>query len=693
MNQRIPILILAIFLFSFLSPPAASPATGKEPIANEKASSAPGKPAPDTKVQVQAKEGAKRPITGEPVEQELVKKGARIQFSISPYQTKSLIEGGLANVRFKITDETSGNPIHPLSPAVWIDAKGESKESKKVPTLSCGDKVKWYLRGTVAYQPLIDLNSYYILALNNDFTISVIDPLKGIAGMTQLFTMLYLKSTGEDWDMSSDEKKLFVTMPKVNMVAVADLENFTVTKNIPVGNKPVRIAFQPDGKYLWAANDGAGDKPGSVSVIDAAGLNVVAEIPLEAGHHEIAFSANSLFVFVTSRDKGTVSVIDTQKLKKVKELETGSLPVSIGYSKLAKSVYIANEGDGSIVVLNEATHEIAGRIATKPGLKTIRFDLTGRWGFAANAKENLVYIIDASTNKLAHTVEVTGEPDQIVFTAAAAYVRLRQSGDVKMILLLDLEKDKTPPVVSITAGEKPPAASPFTTVADSITATQEGNSVLITNPADKKIYFYGEGMSAPEGSYMGVGGVTQRATRSISRVLRMSEPGVYGAQFRIPVSGEFEVAFILDSPQIVHCFQFTAVPNPVLVKKDPRIPDVEVLTKETKFIAKEPFKLRFKAISALTKEPITDIKDLVVQAMTPAPSWNSRYVAAHVGGGMYEVNLNIPFPGLCYVTMDIPSRRIDFRQLPNLILEIKKPQQEMKGVKEEKNGLRQQAKP
>jgi YVTN family beta-propeller protein len=618
-----------------------------------------------------------RPSTAEegvPPKEEFVQKGARIEFSITPEHSKQLREGEFATVAFRITDETTGNPIQALNPAAWIDLHGESSSAAKrdEQPLTCRDKVRLYLQGTVGYNPLLDLNSYYILAMNHDKTISVIDPLKGITGITQLYTMIYLKDTAEDWAMSRDEKKLFITMPRANTVAVASLETFKVIENIEAGTRPFRASLQPDGKYLWVGNDALREDESGVTVIDAEQLKVAARIPTGAGHHEIAFSQDSLFAFVTNRDDGTLSIIDTQRLKKIKEIKTGDLPSSISFSGLSNAAYVAHEGDGMIISIDAAKREITGRIAAKPGFRAIRFAPGDRWGFAVNGPESLVYVIDASNNSLRHTIGVGKDPDQVVFTDSFAYVRPRQSTEIKAIALRDLDiKDRPVVVGSFGGGQKPPAASPHTSVADAISRSQEHNAILIANPADQVIYYYMEGMAASAGSFRGVGGAVQRAVRIVNRVLRATEPGVYSAKVRLPASGKYDVAFLMDSPQVVHCFEFTAKPNPVLARKDRDAPAVEFITKEQTVAVGERFTLRFRAMDPLKKEALTDIKDFVVQAMTPGGRFD-RQVAAHSGEGVYEVSFVVTRPGACYVTLSIPSMKIDSRKLPHLILQVLK---------------------
>jgi hypothetical protein len=45
----------------------------------------------------------------------------------------------------------------------------------------------------VGIRPQIDLNSYFVMVLNRDPSISVIDPVVGISGITSLYTTIQLK--------------------------------------------------------------------------------------------------------------------------------------------------------------------------------------------------------------------------------------------------------------------------------------------------------------------------------------------------------------------------------------------------------------------------------------------------------------------------------------------------------------------
>ena len=118
-----------------------------------------------------------------------------------------------------------------------------------------------------------------------------------------------------------------------------------------------------------------------------------------------------------------------------------------------------------------------------------------------------------------------------------------------------------PDVVKFPGGQNAPADSPVGASADVIVPAPEGNSVLVANPADRVIYYYSEGMAAPMGSFQNYRR-NPRAVMVIDRSLREISSGVYSTTTKLPKSGIYDVAFLLDSPRVTHCFSAEAKPNP-----------------------------------------------------------------------------------------------------------------------------------
>ncbi len=500
-----------------------------------------------------------------------------------------------------------------------------------------------FLQGSLRSRPDVDLNAYYVLALNQEANISVIDPLLGF-GSSKLLTLVMLKSPGEDWAQKSSDEKLFVSMPHVNQVAVVDTNTWKIVANIDTGTNPTRVRLQPDERYLWVGNDG--DEQSGVTVIDTTTLKVVARVATGKGHHELDFSNDNRFAFITNQADGTLSVIDIQKLKKVTDLKTGASATSIAFSALGNALYVVNAAEGSITVVDARSQQIATRIQTKPGIKNLRFAPGGRWGFVPNPTENVVYVFDASTNRLAHTISVDKGPDQIAFTDTFAYVRSTGSNEVSMIRLSTLVGQ--PDIAKFPGGQDAPAAASIeASLADVIVPAPEGDSVLVANPSDRVIYYYSEGMAAPMGSFQNYRR-KPRALMVVDRSLREISSGVYSTTTKLPKSGMYDVAFLLDSPRVTHCFEAEAKPNPDVRKEKQIALRVEYLNKDRQLRAGENYKLRFKLFDTATSKVKSDLKDVRVLTFLASATWQKRDFARPVGDGVYEARHKSSANGLVF---------------------------------------------
>lgn len=607
-----------------------------------------------------------KPSSGAP--QTYTREGVSVEFSLDPISSSKgkslgLLAGTEATVRFRIYDTNGGKALSNLHPSVWIDRheSGQAREARE-----CREKIQSFLQPDFNRRPNIDVNSYFILALNHEPNISVIDPLFGFGG-SKLYALVPLRSTGEDWVMSADKKRLYVSMPAINQVAVIDTVEWKSIANIDAGVKPSRVALQHDGKYLWIGNDADG-KGSGVTVIDTVTLKVAAYLDTGAGHHEIAFTEDDRLAFTTNRRDGTVSVIDVRKLARVKDIVVGELPAALAFSPLSKAIYIANEGDGSIVAVDTLRLEVLARMKAEPGLRAIRMLPDSRFGFVVNQATNKVYIFDASSNRLRHSVPVGPGPDQIAFTREFAYVRAPGNEFVTMIKVTDLDKTQEVAVTRFPAGQKAPKESPADSLADAIVPVPGDGSVLVASPADKMIYFYTEGMAAPMGSFQNYRR-DPKALLILDNSLAETARGVYTTTIRLPAAGSYDVAFLLDSPRLVNCFEATVVENPVLPKPGAVPITIEPDLKETTAHVGETYQLRFKVIDKNSNQPKTNLEDVGVLVFLAPGIWQHRDWAKAVGNGVYEMTFVPPQTGVYYVYFQCPSLDVRFNQITPLTIQ------------------------
>ena len=587
--------------------------------------------------------------------------GVSIEFSVQPVRSKEPIAGEEATVRFKISGTNGSVPLSNLRPVAWVDQRATPQLSD---ARACREKVQSFLQSSFTKRPTIDLNAYFILALNNEPNISVIDPLSGFGG-SKLYTLIVLKSQGEDWVLSRDNKRLYVSMPAVNQVAVIDVPTWKVIANVDAGVKPSRLVLQHDGRYLWVGNNGTTRETSGVTIINTATNMAVRRIMTGLGHHEIALNDNDTFAFVTNKDGGFVSVIDVRKLEVIKNVSAGTQPTAIAYSSLSKAVYVVYEDNGSIAAIGGPEHDVLARLEGEPGLRSIRISPDGRYGFALNTTRNTLHVIDLSSNRVIHSVAAGQGADQVTFSRQFAYIRSAASEFVSMIRMADLGKEAA--VTRFPAGQKAPAEARTSSLADAIVPAPEDGAVLVANPADKMIYYYTEGMAAPMGSFQNYRR-DPRALLVLDNSLRETQRGVYTATLRLTGAGHYDVAFLLDSPRIVNCFDLTIAENPNAPTKVETAFKIDPIAKEALAKVGQRFDLRFRLVDTKTGKPKKDLDDVRVLVFLAPGIWQQREEAKSIGEGVYEMSFVPPNPGVYYVFVESASLGLEFNQSTPLTL-------------------------
>jgi len=618
--------------------------------------------------QQKAETSAKKETANQDRPDRVVKEGVSIDVKLTSVEdgkekAAEVMAGEDARVQFTITDAATGNPLSGARINAWMSRR----TAPQPPTQEeCLEKVKSFIKGTLRARPDVDLNTFYILTLNKEASISVLDPLLGF-GTTKLYTLIFLKGPGEDWAIDEAGNRLYVTIPSANTVAVAETNRWRVISNIEVGFKPTRIALQNDRKYVWVAYEGAVGENG-IAVIDTENLKISARIATGAGSHDIAFSPDDRFAFVTNERDGTLSIIDVSKLTKIKDVPVGKSATSIAYSQLSKAIYVTDEAGGNITAINTDSHEVVATIKASKGIRAISFDPAGRWGFVANATNDNVYVIDSSSNQLAHTVSAGKQPDQFTFTDTFAYVRSKATERVGLIKLADLGKPGELSVFNFSAGQGSPDLASEPVAAESIVPAPGGSAVVVANPTDKTVYYYMEGMAAPMGSFQNYKR-EPKGVLVVDRSLRETSAGVFSTTARMAGSGNYDVLLFLDAPRVVHCFPTSVKPNPEFAEhKQTDMPKVEYLVKETRIKPGEQVKIQFRISDRATSKPRADLKDVGFMTFLAPGIWQRREPAKNVGDGIYEAVFTAPQEGIYYFYVQIPSLKARYNHLPYVIL-------------------------
>jgi YVTN family beta-propeller protein len=602
--------------------------------------------------------GRAAPAQSDGVRFRAVDRGISVELSmaaLSGSANQPLREGADVSFRLKVSDVASGAPVRGAYPSAWMHFQSGGQPA------ACGAIIEGFVNAKVGSRADLNLNTYYVLALNDDATITVVDPLFGYGG-TKLLSLIQLPGRGEDWALLPARERLFVSIPDANEAMAIDTRTWKPAAHIPLGGRPHRMAMQPDGTNVWIANDS-----GAIAV-STASLQIAARIETGPGEHAVAFSADSRFVAVTNAEAGTVSLLDAQTLAKIRDVRVGGGPASVAFSELSQMFYVAGRQSGAITAIDPRGERETARIAAGAGLEQIRFAPGGKLGFVVNPEKNEVYILDTASNQIFQTARVAAGPDQVVFSERLAYIRQRHSETVVMIPL-DISGKKGAEVAAadFPGGQHPLGEIAQPSLADSFAQAPGENAMLVANAADKAIYYYSEGMAAPMGSFTNYSR-QPRAILVVNRTLRELAPGEYQTSARLGPAGEYTVAMHIDSPAVTQCFPVTVLPDPERTSAQGKV-KVDLPPASAKIAVGGTIRLRFRLSDSLSGAEIAGLRDVRIVVMFLGGAWEFRDWAQSEGGGVYGIDFVPPSPGSYRAMVQCQSRDLSFNQSPQLVFE------------------------
>jgi DNA-binding beta-propeller fold protein YncE len=560
-----------------------------------------------------------------PLAAQVVDRGIAVDFAA----TQHARQGETVDFSFRLSDTATHAPVAGSRPAAWLGLRRGAAGPK-----DCTRLAATYLAGDLFARADVDLNSYFVVAMNDDASLSIVDPLFGFGG-SKLLAMVELESRGEDWALTADQSRLFVSMPEANKVAVVDTRKWEIVHSVATGPHPRRVVL---ADQLFVADDEG------VTAID---MKTFAVTRLRVGKGN-DLAASDDFVFAST--DGVVAVIDAHAAKLVTRVKVAGTPSSLAYSTAAKTVY-AIAGDRLMPVWGQGSRAAQKPIPIRPGATQIRFAPLGRYALIANPERNVVQVLDAATNRIVQNADISDGPDQITFTDLLGYVRRRASETILTIPLEQLGAEgRNLSVADFPGGQHAYGDGPQS-IAASIVPSPEGPSVLVANPADKMIYLYKEGMAAPAGGFSDYGR-QPRAALVVDRGLRERKPGQYTTTVAVARPGTYDVVFFLDAPRVVACFALTIEPDN---RTPPRpLTRVAAIAPPKVLPAGASARLRF-ALTGVTGRERRRAGDVRALAFEAPGIWQQRGDAITLADGTYEFEFTPPSAGIYYLYVESES--------------------------------------
>jgi DNA-binding beta-propeller fold protein YncE len=578
--------------------------------------------------------------------------GLAVELAVQPVVAGAKIEEETPVTVTVRVDDGKGQPLAGITPAAWMSLRAPN--DRRPDASRCVEKIATFTAGNVFVRPEVDLNVFHVLALNDDATITVIDPHFGFGG-SRLLAMIALRSRGEDWVFNADSSLLFISMPKSGAVAVVDTTSWKVVREIEVGEDPRRVLLTPDNRAILVAH-----RKGATA-LRADGSGIVGTIETSEAPREVVLAGEVAAIAGATR----VTLVELSSMREQGSVTIPSPITAAGFSSLSKRVYVASE-DARVSVIDVAAKKILTRFETGAPATQVRFDPTGRYGFVVVPSKHEIQIVDAGSGRVIQTADVDQNPDRVSFSENLAYIRPLGSD---LVLMIPLDRIGTPgapvPIIDFPAGQKRFDQGPAPSIADGIVAAPGEPAMLVGHPGDREIYYYREGMAAPMGHFSN-DSRAPRAVLVLDRTLSRQRNGEFRTAARLGRPGTYDVAVFVDSPRIATCFSLTVAASPELEARRRPPSVIEYATHEAAR-AGEPVRIAFRIVDPATRQLRRGLPDVTALLFAPGLI-NVRRQAVAREDGTYVVEVVPPSAGIYHLSIEslsagLPVNNPDFLTL------------------------------
>ncbi|MEM7534453.1 MAG: cytochrome D1 domain-containing protein [Chloroflexota bacterium] len=254
----------------------------------------------------------------------------------------------------------------------------------------------------------------------------------------------YTTSVGDrplDIAFSPDGMMAYVTNRGEATVSVIDLNQQESVATINVGKEPIGIELSADGTIAYVANW----DDDTLSIIDLASQLELYTINVGDGPHRIALTADETKAYIPNWFDNTVSLVDLEARQVIASIAVGDKPYEIALSSDETMAYVTNRDDNSVSVIDLVNQQEVATISVGTNAFGISLSQDESTAYVTNWGDDTVSVIDLSSRQEVTTIPVGDKPIDIVLSndGTIAYVTNLNDNTVSIIDLASQQEITT----------------------------------------------------------------------------------------------------------------------------------------------------------------------------------------------------------------------------------------------------------
>jgi YVTN family beta-propeller protein len=226
----------------------------------------------------------------------------------------------------------------------------------------------------------------------------------------KLVKLLKAGSDPEQFDVSTDGKRLFISNEDASTLSVLNVATGALEATVPVGHEPEGVRASPNGRWVIVTNETGN----SVTVVDAKTFKVLHTMSVGQRPRDVAFTPDSATIYISGEFDSSLyraAVPGGGSVERLLQLRKDDRPMGLVLDTPRKRLYVSTGRGGMVAVVSlDAPPKLVKEIAVGQRPWGLALSHDGRRLYTANGPSNDVSIIDTASLTVIKTVPVGSSP-------------------------------------------------------------------------------------------------------------------------------------------------------------------------------------------------------------------------------------------------------------------------------------------
>lgn len=228
----------------------------------------------------------------------------------------------------------------------------------------------------------------------------------------KLSRLLKSGSDPEQFDLSRDGRKLFVSNEDSGTLTVVDIASGAVERSVAVGKEPEGVRLSPDGRWIGVTSESGN----SVYLIAADALTVSRTISVGKRPRDVAFMKSGNTFYVSGEFDASVyeANLASGQSSRLLQLRPEAKPMGLILDEPRRRLFVSTGRGGTIAVISLQGPKLEGEVPVGARPWGIALSGDGKRLYSANGSSNDVAIVDTATLQVVKKLAVGKSPWGIV---------------------------------------------------------------------------------------------------------------------------------------------------------------------------------------------------------------------------------------------------------------------------------------